>query len=206
MQRRRKRQQASDAYCVGRDREAPAAPWRGEEAIAGFLTRRGTTQIDSQKVATDVSWITRVLASVTLALLSCTPPAAPNPTPPPPSAVPASVAPSPSLSATAAPVPQPSVSPAAVSGSEVKIVEPAFRPPQEWTYSPAEITVKVGTQVAWANTGAVAHTVTADDGTSFDSGSIDPKVSFTFAPSAAGTFAYHCTFHPWMKGTLVVTP
>ena len=147
-----------------------------------------------------------MLASVTIALVSCTPPVAPNPTPAAQSAVPASVAPSPSPAPTAAPVPRPSVSPAAVSGAEVKIVEPAFRPPQEWTYSPAEITVKMGTPVVWANTGAVAHTVTADDATSFDSGSIDPKVSFTFTPSAAGTFAYHCTFHPWMKGTLVVTP
>jgi plastocyanin len=50
---------------------------------------------------------------------------------------------------------------------------------------------------------AVAHTVTADDGTSFDSGSTDPKAAFTFTPTAVGTFAYHCTFHPWMKATLV---
>jgi plastocyanin len=91
-------------------------------------------------------------------------------------------------------------------GIEVKIVEPAFRPPQEWTYTPDEISVKVGTRLDWTNTGAVAHTVTADDGTSFDSGSIDPKASFTLTPTAVGTFAYHCTFHPWMKGTLVVTP
>jgi plastocyanin len=107
---------------------------------------------------------------------------------------------------TVAPQPQPRVSPAAVSGAEVKIVEPPFRPPQEWTYTPDEISVKLGTRVDWTDTGAVAHTVTADDGTSFDSGSIDPKASFTLTPTAAGTFAYHCTFHPWMKGTLVVTP
>jgi plastocyanin len=88
----------------------------------------------------------------------------------------------------------------------VKIVEPPFRPPQEWTYSPDEITVKAGTQVVWTNTGAVAHTVTADDGTSFDSGSVDPNASFTLAPTMAGTFAYHCTFHPWMKGRLVASP
>ena len=87
----------------------------------------------------------------------------------------------------------------------MKIVEPAFRSPQEWNYSPAEVSVKVGVKVTWTNTGAVAHTVTADDGTSFDSGSMDPKASFSLTPTAAGTFAYHCTFHPWMKGTLVVT-
>lgn len=88
----------------------------------------------------------------------------------------------------------------------MKIVEPPFRPPQEWTYSPAEITVKSGTQIEWTNAGAVAHTVTADDGISFNSGTMDPKATFKFTPTAAGTFAYHCSFHPWMKATLVVSP
>jgi plastocyanin len=92
-----------------------------------------------------------------------------------------------------------------VAGLAVKIVEPPFRPPQEWTYSPDDVSLKVGTKIVWTNTGAVAHTVTADDGTSFDSGSIDPKAAFTFTPTAVGMFAYHCTFHPWMKATLVVT-
>jgi plastocyanin len=84
-------------------------------------------------------------------------------------------------------------------------VEPPFRPQLEWTYSPNQLSVNMGTPVAWTNAGAVAHTVTADDGTSFDSGSIDPKATFTLRPTAVGTFAYHCTFHPWMKGTLQVT-
>jgi plastocyanin len=83
-------------------------------------------------------------------------------------------------------------------------VEPPFRSPQEWNYAPAELSVKAGTMVTWTNTGAVAHTVTADDGTSFDSGTIDPKAIFTLAPASTGKFAYHCTFHPWMKATLVV--
>ena len=48
--------------------------------------------------------------------------------------------------------------------------------------------------------------LTAEDGKSSDSGTIDPKATFNLVPSAAGTFAYHCTFHPWMKGTLAVTP
>ena len=88
---------------------------------------------------------------------------------------------------------------------EVNIVEPPFRPPQQWTYAPAELGVKLGTTVTWTNTGAVAHTVTADDGQTFDSGSVDPKATFMLTPTAAGTFAYHCSFHPWMKATLVVT-
>jgi plastocyanin len=93
----------------------------------------------------------------------------------------------------------------AAATSEVKIVEPAFRPSQEWAYTPTELNVKLGTTVVWTNSGAVAYTATADDGTSFDSGSIDPKATFTLMPAAVGTFAYRCTFHPWMKANLIVT-
>ena len=112
---------------------------------------------------------------------------------PAPAPAPAAAAPAP-----AAPVP-------VVAATQVQIVEPAFQPPQAWTFSPGETSVKAGQTVTWTNAGAVAHTVTADDGASFDSGSIAPGATFTFTPENAGTFAYHCTFHPWMKGTLTVT-
>ena len=85
-------------------------------------------------------------------------------------------------------------------------MEPPFRPSQEWSFQPAEVTVKVGTRITWNNSGAVAHTATADDGKAFDSGSIDPRATWDFTPSAPGSFPYHCTFHPWMKGTLTVQP
>jgi plastocyanin len=147
------------------------------------------------------TWIVRVLASTTLTLTACAPSAATSPTTAP--RVTAGAAPSPVASAV--PIAQPSVSPAAAAGHEVNIVEPPFRQPQEWTYAPTEVSIKVGSTVVWNNTGAVAHTVTADDGQAFDSGTIDPKARFMFTPQAAGTFAYHCTFHPWMKATLVVT-
>ena len=89
-------------------------------------------------------------------------------------------------------------------GSEVSIVEPTFRPPQEWNYAPNDVTAVVGATITWTNTGAVVHTVTADDGTSFDSGSLDPRTTFSFTPDVPGIFAYHCTFHPWMTGSLTV--
>ena len=89
-------------------------------------------------------------------------------------------------------------------GPGINIVEPPFQPPQQWTYDPTEITVSQGATVTWTNTGAVAHTVTSDDGTSFDSGNLDAQASFSFAANAAGTYTYHCTFHPWMTGTLTV--
>ncbi len=89
---------------------------------------------------------------------------------------------------------------------EVNIVEPPLKPPKTWKYEPATLTVKVGTTVTWANTGAVVHTVTADDGKTFNSGLMRPKASFSFTPKSAGTFAYHCIYHPWMKATIIVQP
>jgi plastocyanin len=89
---------------------------------------------------------------------------------------------------------------------QVSIVEPAFRPPQEWSYTPNDLTAAVGATITWTNTGAVAHTVTADDGTSFDSGTLDPQAIFSVTPDTPGIYAYHCTFHPWMTGSFTVAP
>jgi plastocyanin len=77
--------------------------------------------------------------------------------------------------------------------------------PQDWTFAPAQVTTTVGTPLTWTNAGASDHTITADDRTSFDSHDLAPNATFTFTPTAAGTFAYHCAFHSWMHGTITVT-
>jgi amicyanin len=76
---------------------------------------------------------------------------------------------------------------------------------KDYSYSPATITVKVGTKVTWTNQDAVGHTVTADSGTGPDSQLIDQGQSYSFTFDKAGTYTYHCTPHPYMKGTVVVT-
>lgn len=77
-----------------------------------------------------------------------------------------------------------------------------------FAFSPASLTIKAGTTVTWKNTTAAPHTVTSDDGKSFDSGSANPIApqsgTFSFTFSTAGTFAYHCAIHPFMKATIVV--
>jgi len=88
----------------------------------------------------------------------------------------------------------------------VSIVEPPLKPPPTWTYEPKVVTVMAGTRVIWTNNGAVLHTVTADDGKAFESGNMAAKATFSFTPTAPGTFPYHCKQHPWMKGTLIVEP
>lgn len=54
------------------------------------------------------------------------------------------------------------------------------------------------------NHDSTAHTTTADDGKSFDTGNIDPGSSATIRLSKPGTYKYHCNIHPFMHGTLVV--
>ncbi len=71
---------------------------------------------------------------------------------------------------------------------------------------PATTTVKKGATVTWHNGDAAAHTVTSNDGTTFNSGSLAANGSFSFKANTAGTFAYHCNFHSGMTGSLVVSP
>ena len=72
-------------------------------------------------------------------------------------------------------------------------------------YSPPNLTVVIGVNstVTWINNDDVPHTVTANDG-SFDSGNLDAGQGWTHTFSAPGTYAYYCSYHPWMKGTIVV--
>jgi plastocyanin len=90
---------------------------------------------------------------------------------------------------------------------EIDIVEPPFKLPLAWGYEPRMLTVTVGARLTWSNTGTVVHTVTADDdGKTFDSGNMPAKPTFSFLATVPGTIAYHCRWHPWMKGTIVVRP
>ncbi|HEV7535623.1 MAG TPA: copper-binding protein [Acidimicrobiia bacterium] len=69
-------------------------------------------------------------------------------------------------------------------------------------FTPASFTITAGQALVWSfDDGGVAHTVTGDG---FDSGQKTTGLfSHTFA--TPGTFGYHCSVHPAMKGTVVVT-
>lgn len=71
------------------------------------------------------------------------------------------------------------------------------------SFNPDTVTIEVGDTVTWTNEDNVAHTVTADDD-SFDSGSLSPGNSETVTFATAGTYAYHCSIHSSMTGTVVV--
>jgi plastocyanin len=85
---------------------------------------------------------------------------------------------------------------AAQGAASVSIVDFAF--------DPGLVTVDAGATVTWTNQGPSPHTVTADDG-SFDSGTLDAGGTFSFTFTNAGTVSYHCTIHPNMVGSVVVS-
>jgi plastocyanin len=72
-----------------------------------------------------------------------------------------------------------------------------------WHFDPAEISVPAGATVVWTNQGKEDHTVTADDN-SFDSGYKKTGTTFQRAFPRPGKYSYHCSPHPWMKGTVLV--
>jgi plastocyanin len=71
-------------------------------------------------------------------------------------------------------------------------------------FAPATIHAKVGQKITWNMAGQVAHTVTATEGASFDSGALQPGGSFSYVTKKAGTIAYLCSFHQGMTGQIVV--
>lgn len=74
-----------------------------------------------------------------------------------------------------------------------------------FAFSPATITVKVGTEVTWRNLQANTHTVTADDA-EFDSAQLPQDAEFSQTFDTPGEFSYHCEIHPNMTGTVIVEP
>jgi plastocyanin len=70
-------------------------------------------------------------------------------------------------------------------------------------FNPAEATIKVGEKIVWRNDGKETHAVVFDDG-SVTSPDIAPGTPAVHAFDKAGTYAYHCSKHPDMKGVIVV--
>jgi plastocyanin len=80
-----------------------------------------------------------------------------------------------------------------------------------FSFTPKSTIANVGDTVLWTNTAsATNHTSTHDttDPLVWDSGTITPGGgTFPFAFSIAGSFKYHCNFHPTlMMGTINVKP
>jgi plastocyanin len=100
-----------------------------------------------------------------------------------------------SQSSSSATTPSPAAAGPAVRAAKVDI--------KSFKFNPGVIAVKKGGRITWANSDSTAHTATAD-ARSFDTQSINPSGSKSVSFTTAGTFAYHCDFHPFMKAMVVV--
>ena len=90
------------------------------------------------------------------------------------------------------------------TSADVRIVPNAADPSTSVPFSPANFAVSAGRTVSWYNGDTNTHTVTSDDG-AFDSGNLAPGAKWSHTFTQAGTYRYHCTPHPIMKGTITVT-
>lgn len=71
-----------------------------------------------------------------------------------------------------------------------------------FAFSPRTLTVPPGTLVIWRNATQAPHTVT---GGPLNSNIINPGDTFSFRFASAGTIGYHCTIHPFMTATIIVS-
>jgi plastocyanin len=89
---------------------------------------------------------------------------------------------------------RPTVHPAARAAS-VTVANMAF--------SPASVGTTLGGSVTWTYQDSISHTSTSDQGF-WDSGPKSGGVTFTHTFTSAGTFAYHCSIHSMMRGSVKV--
>jgi plastocyanin len=113
-------------------------------------------------------------------------------------------------------------------GDGSDLVQPGTRPPNSISivsraetkgtaaFAPNPLTVPLGGVVRWYNDDNAAaagqyggidgtiHSIVADDNISFASGNIIPRATFEHTFATAGTYTYHCTIHPAMRGTITV--
>jgi amicyanin len=85
--------------------------------------------------------------------------------------------------------------PSAGVAAEVRMAAYAFQTPS--------LTISTGQAVRWTNDDAVEHSVTFD-GTEPGSPLLPPTGTYVHRFERPGTYPYHCTPHPFMKGVIVV--
>jgi LPXTG-motif cell wall-anchored protein len=134
-----------------------------------------------------------------------TAPAAPAPAEPAPATAPA--APAPTEPAPAEPDTAPErkakAGRKAKASKKAQAADTANVTISDYRFTPATVTVVVGDTVTWTNDGPSGHSATATGG-SFDTGIFPAGESRSATFDEAGTFAYICTPHPNMEGTVVV--
>jgi len=72
-----------------------------------------------------------------------------------------------------------------------------------FSFTPATLTVPSGAIVTWTNRDDVPHTIVHTD-RKFKSKLLDTDESFSYTFTEPGTYVYFCSLHPRMTATIVV--
>lgn len=72
-------------------------------------------------------------------------------------------------------------------------------------FDPKGTTVKTGDVIQWTNSGSVPHNVTFDSYQDLTSATLQQSDTWQVHITKAGTYPYHCTFHPGMDGQIIVS-
>jgi len=73
-----------------------------------------------------------------------------------------------------------------------------------FSFTPATLTVKAGTTVTWTNRDDIPHGIASSNNAFKRSAALDTDNSFSFTFTTAGTYQYFCYIHPHMVGSIVV--
>ncbi len=72
-----------------------------------------------------------------------------------------------------------------------------------FSFTPASLTVAAGTTVTWVNRDDVPHTVVSTE-KKFKSPVLDTTEQFSYKFTDPGTYEYYCSIHPKMTGKVIV--
>jgi plastocyanin len=73
-----------------------------------------------------------------------------------------------------------------------------------FAFNPSTLTIPKGATVIWTNKDSAPHTIISDSGNEIMSDSISKGETFAHTFNIPGTYSYHCSIHPSMKGTVIV--
>ena len=73
-----------------------------------------------------------------------------------------------------------------------------------FSFTPATLTVKAGTTVTWTNKDDIPHGIASSSKTFARSKALDTDDSYSFTFTTPGTYQYFCYLHPHMVGSIVV--
>ena len=94
-----------------------------------------------------------------------------------------------------------------LTAAGVAVVQAAASPAtvqiDNFAFAPATLTITAGTTVTWKNDDDSPHRIGDKNGT-FKSAALDTDDTFSHTFTVPGEYAYICTIHPYMAGTIIV--